>query len=186
MPRNPLTFSIQTQECSEWCWAAAVSSIASFVNSPQLPGQCEVVDKQCFDPVFAPSPGCCLANNRCVPKNAQCICNQTSSIGRALSAYNLLTGSAEGQIPSAGDFDTITRQIDQSCVVVIQVVDRSNPELVHVMVVFGFSGLDDLMIGDPMDGNSSHYSYSHLIAAPGGSPSGWQLLKFFTTVPGLS
>src|SRR6266851_5762198 len=144
MPPNPQPFAIQQQQCSEWCWAAVVSSIAVFVSSAQQPQQCEVVDKQCFDPVFAPSPGCCLDSNRCRPTDAQCICNTTSSIGRALSAYQLLTGSVDGQAPSSDDFGTISQDIDQSGVVVLQVVDRSNPNVVHVMVAIGYSGSDDL------------------------------------------
>lgn len=183
MPQNPLPFTIQPQQCSEWCWAAVVSSIASFVRSPQQPQQCEIVDNQCFDPVFAASPGCCNAENQCIPKDKPCLCNQTSSVGRALTKYNLLTGEPDGQDPTAGGFQAITQQIDQGSVVVLQVVDRSNSDLVHVVIAYGFSGSDDLKIADPADGASAHYSYTQLVSPSADAAlSGWQLQRLFTTV----
>lgn len=186
MPQNPLPFSIQRQVCSEWCWAAVVSSIAAFVNSTQPPKQCEVVDREAFSP-HDPSPGCCDATNRCVPANSNCICNRTGSIGGALQDYTLLTNNSDGQIPSASDFTTITQQIDQSCAVVIQVVDQANPFLAHVMVVSGYSGTDTLTIADPADGSSTQYSYSELLnPTASGSHSRWRLSKFFTTISAQS
>jgi hypothetical protein len=186
MPQNPLPFTIQTQECSEWCWAAVVSSIAAFVQSAQQPQQCEVIDQEAFSP-HDPSPGCCDASNGCVPKNSSCVCNRTGSIGDALQDYTLLTNSSDGQVPSASDFTTITQQIDQSSAVVLLVVDEANSLLAHVMVVFGYSGADDLMIADPADGSSTHYSYSELLNPPAsGGHSRWRLSKFFTTVPAQS
>ena len=184
MPQNPLPFSIQAQECSEWCWAAVVSSIAAFAQSAQQPKQCEVIDQEAFSP-HDPSPGCCDAGNRCVPKNSSCVCNRTGPVGDALQDYGLLTGSSQGQVPSSSDFDTITQQIDQSCAVVVQVADQSNSDLVHVMVSYGYSGTDTLIVGDPGDGSSTQYSYSELLNPPvTGGHSRWRLSKFFTTVPG--
>jgi hypothetical protein len=163
-----------------------VSSIATFVRSAQQPQQCEVVDKEAFSP-HDPSPGCCDPSNRCVPKNSSCICNRTGSIGDALQDYQLLTNSSDGQVPSANDFLTITQQIDQSCVVVIQVVDQADSFLAHVMVVFGYSGTDTLMVGDPADGSATQYSYSAFLNPPAtAGHSRWRLSKFFTTVPGQS
>jgi Papain-like cysteine protease AvrRpt2 len=186
MPQNPLPFNIQTQECSEWCWAAVVSSIAAFVNTIQPPQQCEIVDRDAFSP-HDPSPGCCDGSNRCVPKNSGCICNRTGSIGDALQDYALVTNGSAGQVPSANDFTTIAQQIDQSCTVVIQVVDQANSFLAHVMVVFGYSGTDTLMVGDPADGSATQYSYSELLNPPAtAGHSTWRLSQFFTTVPGPS
>src|ERR1039457_695430 len=182
MPQNPLPFSIQTQECSEWCWAAVVSSIAAFVQSAQQPQQCEVIDQEAFSP-HDPSPGCCDTSNRCVPNNSKCPCNRTGSVGTALQDYGL-TASPQGQVPSPGDFGTIPHQIDQSSVVVMQVVDRSDPNLAHVMVAYGYSGTDDLFVADPCDGSSTHYSYSGLLnPSATGNHSRWRLSKFFTTIP---
>src|SRR5204863_1941574 len=111
-----------------------------------------------------PSPGCCAANNRCAAKNSNCICNRTGSIGDALQDYSLLTNTPGGEIPTAEDFTTITQQIDKSCVVVIQVVDQANPILAHVMLVFGYSGTDTLLVGDPADGSSTQYSFAELLS----------------------
>ncbi len=183
MAQNPLPFNIQEQECSEWCWAAVVSSIAVFVNASQQPRQCEVVDNEAFSP-SVPSPGCCSETNRCISKDSQCPCNTTGPIGSALADYGVITGSMDGQVPSLGDFLTITGQIAQSSVVVIQVEDKSNADLSHAMVVYGYSGTDTLKVADPADGSCSQYSYSELLDPPGnGSHSRWRLSRFFTTVP---
>jgi hypothetical protein len=184
VPGNCLPFVIQDQQCSEWCWAAVVSSVATFVNSNQQPQQCEVVDREAFSP-HNPTPGCCSASNRCIPKNLNCVCNRTGPVGFALQDYEL-TANPDGQMPSSNTFSIIAQQIDQLCVVVIQVFDRSTPVLAHVMVVVGYSGTDTLIVADPADAGSSHtYSYSELVnpdpAAE--SLSRWQLSRFFTLVP---
>jgi hypothetical protein len=97
----------------------------------------------------------------------------------------LLTGSNNG--PTTGDFAAITQQIDQSAVVVLQVVDRSNADFVHAMVAYGYSGSDNLQIADPANGASKGYSYQQLVSPSGdASLSRWQLQKFFTTSPAQS
>jgi len=184
VPPNPLPFKIQKQECSEWCWAAVVSSIAAFANSGVQPRQCEVVDSEAFSP-HDPNPGCCKASNSC-SSNPKSVCNRTCAIGTALQDYNL-TQNPAGQVPTPSDFATIKQQIDLCCAVVIQLVDRANPDLAHVMVVTGYSGTDKLFVADPADGSASHtYSYSALLNPhpTGGNYSSWRLAAFFTTVPG--
>lgn len=184
MPQNPLPFTIQTQQCSNWCWAAVVSSIATFANSPQQPQQCAVVDQEAFSP-HDPSPGCCDPGNACVPKGSTCACNRTCSVESALQDYGLLTGSNDG--PTTGDFAAITQQIDESSVVVLQVVDRSNSDFVHAMVAYGYSGSDNLQIADPATGACKGYSYQQLVSPSGDANlSRWQLQKFFTTSPAQS
>jgi hypothetical protein len=184
MPQNPLPFTIQTQQCSNWCWAAVVSSIAAFANASQQPQQCEVVDQEAFSP-NDPSPGCCDPGNACVPKDSSCPCNRTCSVETALQDYGLLTGSTDG--PSTDDFAAITQQIDQSAVVVLQVVDRSNADLVHAMVAYGYLGPDNLQIADPASGASKIYSYRQLLEPSGDvNLSNWQLQKFLTTSPAPS
>lgn len=184
MAPNPLPFEMQQQGCTEWCWAAVTSSIASFVKLKPQPEQCEIVDKEAFSP-NNPSPGCCKQANRC--KTSQ-VCNRRGNVGIILGNYNL-TPDSSGQIPSASDFATIKDQIDACCVVVIEVVNRANPGLVHVMVVTGYRGDDTLAVADPADSHTHFtYSFSGLLSSlPGTSEnSNWRMLKFFTTVPGLT
>lgn len=184
MPSNPLPFKIQKQQCSEWCWAAVVSSIAAFANSAVQPEQCEVVDSEAFSP-HDPSPGCCKANSSC-SNNPNSKCNRTCAIGVALQDYNL-TENPAGQVPTPNDFATIKQQIDLCCAVVIQLVDLAHPDLAHVMVVTGYSGTDKLFVADPADGSASHtYSYAELLNPhpANGNHSSWRLAAFFTTVPG--
>jgi len=182
VPQNPLPFSIQGQNCTEWCWAAVVSSIAQFVKSAQPPQQCQVVDREAFSTNF-PSPGCCNPTNSC-KGDPNRLCNRPGSIGRALAAFNL-TADSSGQTPGPADFSTIVQQIDQSCVVVFELSDVANPALTHVVVAYGHSGTDDLMIADPADASCKSQSYSALLN-PGQLLTnfpGWQLTSFFTTVP---
>lgn len=185
MAPNPLPFRIQQQECSEWCWAAVVASVATFVNSDIQPKQCEVVDKEAFSP-GNPSPGCCKQSNRSIPGEPNQICNRRANIGPVLADYNLTT-ELSGHIPSRSDFATIQEQIDAGSVVVIQVVDRANASAAHVMVITGYSGDDTVSVADPFQADS-HFTFSYLaLINPFSTPSGdsnWRLTTFFTTVPG--
>ena len=184
MAQNPLPFRIQQQQCTEWCWAAVVSSVASFANADRQPKQCEIVDKEAFSP-NNPSPGCCSEANRCKPGELNQICNAKGNVGSVLGDYGL-TQDSSGQVPSAGDFVTIKQQIDNCCVIVIQVADRSHPGIAHVMVITGYDD-DTVFVADPADADTHFtYSYSALLRPLSGSPgdSNWRLSKFFTTVPG--
>jgi hypothetical protein len=185
MAPNPLPFRIQQQECTEWCWASVVSSVAVFVNSAQQPAQCEVVDREAFSP-NDPSPGCCQARNSCNGGGTNNVCNRTGSIGLALQDYGL-SQNPGAHVPSPADFATITQQIDLCCVVVFELVDRVHPQVAHVMVVTGYSGTDTLSLLDPaVAGAHYSYSYSELLdpVTAEGDLSGWRLNAFYMTVPG--
>lgn len=184
MAPNPLPFNIQDQTCTEWCWAAVVSSIAQFVNAAAQPQQCEVVDREAFSPNL-PSPGCCNAGNSCKddPNGA---CNRSGAIGPALVDYNL-SDNMSGQVPTANDFSTIAQQIDLGCAVVLELSEIANPTFAHVVVAIGYSGEDDLIIADPADASSCRVqSYSAMLnpGGPSGSFAGWRISLFFTTLPG--
>jgi hypothetical protein len=185
MAPNPLPFLMQPQECTEWCWAAVVSSVAAFVGADQQPQQCEIVDREAFSP-GNPSPGCCKQANRCTPGMTNQICNCRGNVGIVLADYNLTTDPS-GQVPTGSDFASIQGQIDGCSVVVIQVVDRSNPGMEHVMVITGYSDDDTVCVADPAEADTQlTYSYSALlspIAGPSGD-SNWQLVKLFMTIPG--
>ncbi len=182
MAQNPLPFNMDVQECSEWCWAAVVSSIAVFVSSNLQPQQCQVVDREAFSPSF-PSPGCCDKANRCLPKNSTCVCNTTGPIGTALADYDLITGNLNGQIPSPSAFRTITQEIDNCCVVVLELTEQAHG-IAHVVVAYGYSGTDNLMISDPLNGSSRTCSFSDLLDASEAGMPGWSLSRIFTTVSG--
>src|SRR5580704_15880825 len=168
MAPNPLPFRIQQQQCTEWCWAAVVSSVASFANSDQQPEQCEIVDKEAFSP-NNPSPGCCNEANRCKAREPHQICNAKGSVGSVLGDYNL-TQDPSGQIPSPSDLAKIKQQIDNCCVVVIQVADRAHPGIAHVMVITGYGDDDTVFVADPADADTHFtYSYSALLNALPGS-----------------
>ncbi len=182
MAPNPLPFRMQLQGCTEWCWAAVVSSVASFVNAPQQPQQCEIVDAEAFSP-NNPSPGCCKPENRCTSIQSSQACNCRGNVGIVLGDYNL-TNDSTGQVPAAGDFDTIAQQIDACSVVVIQVVDRTNPAIQHVLAITGYGDQDTVCVADPADPDTQFtYSYSALLS-PGSNSCNWRLLRMFTTIPG--
>jgi hypothetical protein len=180
MAPNPLPFRIQEQQCTEWCWAAVVSSVAEFVNSDQQPQQCEIVDREAFSP-NSPSPGCCKEANRCKAGDPSGICNAKGSVGLVLQDYGL-TLDPSGEVPSPGAFAAIQQEVDNGRVVVIQVVARTHPGVAHVMVITGYSGDDSIFVADPADADSHlTYSYSALLSSLPGA-SDWRLSKYFTTV----
>lgn len=186
MAGHSLPFQIQTQECDEWCCAAAVSSVAAFVKADQQPRQCEIVDSAAFSP-NNPSPGCCDPANRCIPGMPNQACNCRGNVGIVLSNYNL-TADSLGQSPTAIDFATITQQIDACSVVVIQVVDRTNPAIEHVMVIWGYGDNGSVCVADPADtGTLFTYTYSDLVTLMPSAPNNcnWRLVRLFLTIPGL-
>jgi hypothetical protein len=183
MAPNPLPFRMQLQGCTEWCWAAAVASVASFVGADNPPQQCEIVDQEAFSP-NNPSPGCCSPANRCTPGQTNQVCNRRGNVGSALGDYNL-TADSGGQIPTADDFASITQQIDACSVVVIQVVDRTNSALQHILVITGYADADTVCVADPAD-PQTHFTYSYsALFNPSSNTCNWLMLRMFTTVPGV-
>lgn len=181
MAQNPLPFRMQLQGCTEWCWAATVASVAAFVRPDQAIQQCEIVDQEAFSQ-SNPSPGCCKAENRCRAGQTNQACNCRGNVGIALGDFNL-TNDPDGQVPDITDFSSIKQQIDASSIVVIQVVDRTNPAIQHVMAVTGYKDDDTVCVADPADPQTQFtYSYSALLGANPNSCN-WRLLRMFMTVP---
>jgi hypothetical protein len=107
-------------------------------------------------------------------------------VGIVLGDFNL-TNDPSGQSPAGTDFTTITQQIDACSVVVIQVVDRTNPAIEHVMVITGYSDEGSVCVCDPADaGTHFTYFYSDLLSPSSAAPNNcnWRLVRLFMTVPG--
>jgi hypothetical protein len=132
---NALTFMMQAQLQSEWCWAATSASVNAFYNHPSLLRQCEVA-------------GQCLKMSCC--SNAE-PCNQPYYLDRALTETGNMAGSI---VQGSLSFADIVTEIDAGRPVCCHISWKLGGG--HFNAIYGYNRTNqDLNVGDPFYGNQA-------------------------------
>lgn len=137
-----LDFSIDSQECSEWCWAAVTSAIGRFYQDAACPKlQCGVVNE-----VLMLGQDCCTD---CDCKNDPFdACNQPQNLGVSLGAYHLGRDGINGV---AGlNFSDIQSEIDSVHPIAVSITLNDPAASGHAVVIYGYADDEKIMIADPM------------------------------------
>lgn len=99
---NKLPFAMQSQQQTEWCWAAVAASVAGYFGSAGPSGglwqQCDVVNSE-------------LAQSTCCVNGASAACNNPWYLDRALSLVGHLAGSPT---PGAIPFANVQGEVDNN------------------------------------------------------------------------
>jgi len=129
-----LTFRIQQQVLSNWCWAATTLSIVRFYKDPNQDSQCEFVSKVTY------LPDCCQS---CHDDGENSVCNQTFDLGSALWQC----GHGVTTSPESPKWDIVVEQIDNDHPVACNVIWDDGGA--HAIVICGYTDDGMLLIADP-------------------------------------
>ncbi len=146
-----LTFRIQRQQQSEWCWAAVAASVEQFFDPDPDPAsrlkQCEVADMVLKDKDKMPKPKCCEDPEDCdLPAELEDALKKIYKWRDTLDV-DPLTG-AKGSLT----FEQVKREIDRGRPVCAGIRWKSGTG--HFVVVRGYrvlgSGAQQLYVADPL------------------------------------
>jgi hypothetical protein len=135
-----LTFSIQNQGQSNWCWAAVAVSTHLFYGGNQWTSQCQLVDQE-------------LQQTTCCQNGVSPACNKPWYLNKALQT----TGNLHHYNTRAGSWGDVMQQINgqHPLGVRIGLNGRKNG---HFLIINGYnttpSGQQNVVIRDPLHGNS--------------------------------
>ena len=152
-----LTFRIQHQEQSEWCWAAVAASVQQYFEPASEPSQ-EV--KQCKVatlvmaklPAPVPTPASWPPTDCCVNPEP---CNRSAVLEIALKAIHKWRNTLDADSSTGGTltFEQVQREIDRGRPVCAGITWNSGGG--HFVVVMGYrvlaSGAHQLYIADPLN-----------------------------------
>jgi hypothetical protein len=137
---NPLSFAMQPQQQSEWCWAAVAASISSFYGDAPAKSQCELATQYLQMP--------CCANPLPPPPPPQWDGNQSYTLDVPLQVLNHL---AAPLIPDVMLFEDIVKDINAGKPICCHIKwDQDAPHDGHFNAIVGYdSQTQDLIIHDP-------------------------------------
>jgi hypothetical protein len=117
---NPLTFTLQTQAQSNWCWAAVTASVVKYYEPTSAITQCSLANTAFGKTSCCTNPG---SND----------CNKPYVLETALAGVNHLSSHAAGPL----SFSAVQGQIDATNPVGFQVHWRGGG--FHVGVIAGYA-----------------------------------------------
>jgi hypothetical protein len=136
---NPLSFSMQSQQQSEWCWAATAASVSAFYCDTPAASQCEIASR-------------CLSMSCCItplppPPPPYWSGNRTYTLDVALSNLGHLVGGPTG---ACLDFNTIVAQIRAGHPVCCHISWDGGAPGGHFMAIIGYDESNaDVTVVDP-------------------------------------
>jgi Papain-like cysteine protease AvrRpt2 len=157
MSDHPLGFSMQVQECTQWCWAAVVASLSSVVQGATAVSQGQVVEERAFFP--GPHPDCASDCDCCSDPSHDGLCNRPGDIADALVQYGLASTTI-GRPRGTVLFRDIADQIDSGLPVVLHISYGIQSSVGHILVIRDYGGSDSLVVADPEDGQNLAASFS--------------------------
>jgi hypothetical protein len=160
MPK--LAFTMQTQQETNWCWAAVSASISAYFGVPAGPSggtwlQCEVAN-------------CALKQSSCCQDGSTALCNQDWYLEQGLTCVNHLAGP-----PVAGPslYSYIQQEIDADRPVALRIGWYGDGG--HFVALSGYdnsSGTQFVDVEDPWYGPST-YDYTAFSTAYQSGAGGW-------------
>src|SRR5436305_8639393 len=109
-----LTFEIEQQKCSEWCWAAVTAAVCQCYGDTSTTQQCEVAN-------LVLRLGIDNCNDCDCEEDPSAMCNQSKNIAVALNAVRHDRGNPTGGIRNVS-FEDVKSEIDNCRPIVVDVV----------------------------------------------------------------
>lgn len=152
---NPLPFAMQTQQATNWCWAATAASVLAYYDGVGAPNQCSLASQYVAVPYCPPPP----------ISDTGWLGNQIFSLADVLQHEGHL---AAGITPGALDFADIIQDIDNCRPVCIHVATAPDG---HFLAIIGYedNGQDEVYVCDPEKKLHGWYPHDTLSSAAGGS-----------------
>lgn len=162
MPQLALAFTMQTQQQTEWCWAAVSASISSYFANPPGPSggpwqQCEVAS-------------CALSMPNCCPPGSNPASNQDWYLEKGLTCVNHLSGPP---VPGPSPYAYVQQEINSNHPVAVRIGWYNDGG--HFVCLSGYddsSGTQYVDVEDPYYGHST-YDYNAFSTAYQNGAGGW-------------
>jgi hypothetical protein len=133
---NPLAFTMQPQQQTEWCWAAVSVSVNLYYHPASGQTQCAVAN-------------IAMGQSTCCQDGSTPQCNQPWFLDQALSIVGDLKAWSPGKVP----FTTVKSEINDCRPLCLRIGWNGGGG--HFVAVYGFSNTNNrLNVGDPWYGNS--------------------------------
>jgi len=149
-----LTFKVQPQQESEWCWLAVTASIDTYYSQPSAWTQCLLANDQLFQQT------CCQDG-----KTADC--NKPGSLQSSLGRVQRLRNSVASPILFLG----VQQEIDSLNPVgrpIAVGITWPDGDTGHAVIIVGWdstAGEDYVYVADPADGSTRHIPYSTFLVS---------------------
>ena len=134
---NPISFTMQPQQQTEWCWAAVSTSINLYFNPASGQTQCAVANVA-------------MNQSTCCQDGSSAQCNQPWFLDQALQ----IVGNLNAWSPGRAAFATIQAEIDACRPFCLRIAWNGGGG--HFVTVYGYQALTQRIIitADPWYGNS--------------------------------
>ncbi len=131
-----LAFIMQTQQQSQWCWAAVAASVSAFFNPSATWTQCGIVNAE-------------FGRTDCCVNGSSANCNQPWSIRSGLQR----TGNFRSMSLGAGTMTDVSQDVDIGRPLCVRIGWSGGGG--HAVVIDGYhEGLDMVAVDDPWSGAS--------------------------------
>jgi len=131
-----LTFSMEPQKQTNWCWAATSKSVDDYFLGSSTWTQCRIVNTTLSE------------TSCCGPAGGDLACNQPWYLDRALKTVN----AYRGMIGTDADIPTVKSEISKDCPLGVRIGWRGGGG--HFVIVYGWSVTSDgtimLSVDDPI------------------------------------
>jgi hypothetical protein len=139
---NSLSFSIELQQCSEWCWAAVTAAVCKSYGDATPTRQCEVANLV----LQLPTDNCTECNCQ---QDPSAICNQPRNLASALDAVHHDRGNPVDGVSTLA-FEDVKSDIDSGRPIVVEVTLDDPAASGHAVAIYGYSDDGIVSIADPM------------------------------------
>jgi|SRR5579859_1008731 len=152
-----LDFTVELQQCSEWCWAAVTAAVCKCYGDSTSTRQCEVAN------LVLQLPSDCCTDCNC-QQDPSALCNQPRNLASALDAVHHNRGNPVDGI-STLPFEVIQSDIDAGRPVVVEVTLDDPAASGHAVAIYGYTDDGTVSIADPMHPSDTiSISYADLAA----------------------
>ena len=136
-----LTFSIEQQQQSQWCWSAVSASVARYFDAQSPWSQCSLAAAE-------------LAKTQCCQSGSSAACNQPWYLDRALTRVQHF-----GALFPALPFGSVAAEIDANKPIGARIAWNGGGG--HFTILAGYNTADEtLEVFDPWDGSHSLIPYN--------------------------
>ena len=137
-----LSFEIELQQCSEWCWAAVTAAVCKCYGDPSTTGQREVANLVLQLPTDNFDECDCQ-------QDPFANCNEPRNLALVLDMVRHDRGNPADGI-TALSFDDVKSNIDNGRPIVVQVTLDDPAASGHAVAIYGYTDDGLVSIADPM------------------------------------
>lgn len=133
-----ISFVMQHQQQTNWCWAAVAASVSAFFNPSTTWTQCAIVNAE-------------LGRNDCCTNGSSANCNKAWYLDKALTR----TGNFVSMSAGAGTMNDVAQEIDNNRPLCARIGWSGPNDGGHFVAIDGYNrNLDMVAVDDPWSGAS--------------------------------